>query len=289
MNRLTPLAVSLVFSLTIIALAFRLLVPTNKAIALSNSNVDTTHLNAGTLVFRGLPQYGGALVSYCSGILIAPQVFLTAGHCTDTFNGWLNEGLIQAAYVTFDTQLTQTSSLVEVVELVTDPEYYGGSQNPQGLTTGQATPDLGVVLLAAPASQTSAALPTANLLGSLHLKPDTPVTAVGYGLQSNDVHGYHSPFFTLTDDGGIRSAGSLAYRSLLPDLIHVTMLANQGNDNFCYGDSGGPDFVQINGQEQLVAVNVFVNGSKTCEEQGWLQRLDTPQARAFLGQYVTLP
>lgn len=284
MKRLTQLAVGLVFGLALVAFVVRVSVPTNITVALSNSSIDTTHLSVGTLVFRNLPSplpWGGTLVSDCSGILIAPQVFLTAGHCTAGFQAYLDLGRVQAVYVTFDTQLTQTSSLVDIVGLVTDPDYL----NPNVASVAN---DLGVVLLASPVSLPPAALPTADLLKSQHLKPGTPVTAVGYGLQSNDVHGYHSPGYTLTDDGGIRSSGILAYRALTPDFIHVTMLANQGNDNFCYGDSGGPDFVQINGREQLVAINARVF-SATCEEMAWLQRLDTPQARAFLGQYVTLP
>jgi 3-oxoacyl-[acyl-carrier-protein] synthase-3 len=39
---------------------------------------------------------------------------------------------------------------------------------------------------------------------------------------------------------------------------------------------------------RVVAINVVVN-SYACEEVAWLYRLDTRQARAFLGQFVALP
>jgi hypothetical protein len=78
------------------------------------------------------------------------------------------------------------------------------------------------------------------------------------------------------------------YRALTPAFIIFTGLANQGSDNVCFGDSGGPAFVQINDHEQLVALSVGVF-SASCEEGGSLYRLDTPQAWAFLSQYVNLP
>lgn len=268
----------IVRSLAILALIPQALTPMHSAFALDN--VDTTHLGVGTLVVRLL---SGELFPDCSGTLIAPQVFLTAGHCTDAVESWLNAGLIQTAYVSFDSPFTQSASLVNITDLVTHPDY-----SPAVYNINSDTHDLGVVLLATPVyDRPITRLPSASLLDSLPLKPGTPVTAVGYGIDSNDVHGAPSPGFGYTDTG-FRASGTLSYRALAPAFIMVTQLANQGSDNMCFGDSGGPDFVQVNGQEQLVAINVVVN-SYSCEEVAWLYRLDTPQARAFLGQYVALP
>lgn len=277
MKRLAQFPVGLVIGLVILTFVLQLLVPVNAAFAFAT--VDSTHLGVGTLVVRLL---NGELFWDCSGTLIAPQVFLTAGHCTSAVKSWLNRGLVQAAYVSFDTQFSQSASLVEVTDLVTHSDL-NLSYNING-----DTHDLGVVLLAVPVyDRPLTPLPTAGILDLLRLRPNTPVTAVGYGVDSNDVHGAPSPGFSYTDTG-TRASGSLSYRALTPAFIMVTQLANQGSDNICFGDSGGPDFIQINGQEQLVAINVVVN-SYSCEEVAWLYRLDTPQAQAFLGQYVALP
>ena len=277
MKRLTHLSVGPVIGLVILAFVLRLLVPVNDAFALAT--VDNTHLGVGTLVVRLLT---GELFWDCSGTLIAPQVFLTAGHCTSAVKSWLTGGLVQAAYVSFDTQFSQSASLVGVSDLVTHPDLN------LSYNLNSDTHDLGVVLLAAPIyDRPITPLPTAGLLDWLRLRPNTSVTAVGYGVDSNDVHGAPSPGFSYTDTG-IRASGALSYRALTRAFITVTQLSNQGSDNICFGDSGGPDFVQVNGREQLVAINVVVN-SYSCEQVAWLYRLDTPQARAFLGQFVALP
>jgi Trypsin len=251
--------------------------PIRNAFALNN--VDTTHLGVGILVDR---DFDGILWPDCSGILVAPQVFITAGHCTSALQLWLKEGLSKATYVSFDTQFTPNASLIDVAELITHPDF-----NPSYNITSD-THDLGVVLLATPVySQPVTRLPTADLLGSLRHHPYMAVTAAGYGVDSDDVHGAPSPGYNASFTG-FRDLGTLIYRALTPAYIMVTQLANQGSDNICFGDSGGPDFMQVNGQEQLVALNVVVN-SYSCEEVAWLYRLDTPQARSFLRQYVVLP
>ena len=271
------LSMAIVRVLTISLLAAMLLVPMHGAFGLGN--VDNTHPGVGLLIYR-LPS--GELSWVCSGILIAPQVFLTAGHCTNAVQSWLDRGLIRAVYVSFDSQFTQNASLVNVAGLVTHP----GVNLLYNINND--TNDLGVALLAEPVSDhPSTSLPTAGLLDALRLPPQTLVTAVGYGVDSNDVHGASSPGFSYTDTG-VRTSGVLLQRTLTPAFIMVTQLANQGSDNICFGDSGGPDFVQVNGREQLVALNVVVN-SYACEEVAWLYRLDTPQAQAFLGQFVVLP
>ena len=273
----TRFPLGIIHGLAILVFVWLLLVPMSNAFALTT--VDTTHLGVGTLVYR-LPD--GELGWVCSGVLIAPDVFLTAGHCTSLVEAWLSEGLIQAAYVSFDTQFTPNASLVAVTDLVTHPDLR------LSYNINSDTHDLGVVLLATPVlDRPITPLPTERLLDSLRLRPKTPVTAVGYGIDSNDAHGAPSPGFSYTDTG-FRASGVLSYRALTPAFITVTQLAKQGSDNMCFGDSGGPDYVQVNGQELLVAINVVVN-SYACEEVAWLYRLDTPPARAFLGQYVELP
>lgn len=277
MKRLTLLSIGITRGLTVLIFALLLLIPMHSAFGLSNE--DTTHLGVGTLVYR-LPS--GELGWICSGILIAPQVFLTAGHCTNPVELGLSQGIIQAVYVSFDSQFTQSAALVDVNKVVTHPDLN------LSYNINSDTHDLGVVLLATPVyDRPITSLPTAGLLDSLRLRPKTSVTAVGYGIDSNNRHGAPSPGFSYTDTG-IRTSGTLSYRALTRAFVTVTQLANQSSDNMCFGDSGGPDFMQVNGHEQLVAINVVVN-SYACEEVAWLYRLDTPQARAFLGQYVALP
>ncbi|HYU08880.1 MAG TPA: hypothetical protein VEK77_05810, partial [Gemmatimonadales bacterium] len=54
----------------------------------------------------------------------------------------------------------------------------------------------------------------------------------------------------------------------------------------CYGDSGGPKFLKGN---LNVIVATVTTGDYPCRATSWDYRTDTPNARAFLGQFVTLP
>jgi len=242
------------------------------------STVDTIHTGVGLIVVQfpdGNLWAGDAHGITCSGLLIAPKVFLTAGHCTRGLQSWLDQGFITAVYVTFETQFTPDALLVKANGVVTYPYSGMGSNDPH---------DLGVLLLNTPVTdRPSTPLPAVGLLDELHLSPQTLVTSVGYGMDTNNVHGHPTYTNTLT-----RSMGTLAYQSITPAYVNVSMLANQGYDNICFGDSGGPDFVQVNGVEQLIAINMSVN-STSCEQQGTLYRLDTPSAREFLSQFVALP
>lgn len=242
------------------------------------STVDTIHTGVGLIVVQfpnGNLWAGDAHGITCSGILIAPKVFLTSGHCTSGLQSWLDQGFITAVYITFETQFAPDALLVKTNSLVTYPYSGKGSNDPH---------DLGVLLLDTPVTdRPSTPLPAVGLLDELHLSPHTLVTSVGYGMDTNNVHGHPTYTNTLT-----RSTGTLAYQSITPAYVNVSMLANQDYDNICFGDSGGPDFVHVNGAEQLIAINMSVN-SASCEQQGTLYRLDTSSAREFLSQFVTLP
>jgi hypothetical protein len=95
---------------------------------------DTKHTNVGAMVVDW-PGYGPWQV--CSGTLINPRVFLTAGHCTD---GWEGTG-VETFWVNFDQDALNADTLLEVEEVITHPEYWWGpTSNPH---------DVGILILAA--------------------------------------------------------------------------------------------------------------------------------------------
>jgi hypothetical protein len=55
------------------------------------------------------------------------------------------------------------------------------------------------------------------------------------------------------------------------------------------GDSGGPHFLCAGAAETDVVVALTVTGDRWCRSTDKTYRLDTASARAFLGQFVTLP
>lgn len=204
----------------------------------------------------------------CSGTLVSPTVFVTAGHCTD-----LLESIgVEDVWVTFDPSFDAASPLIHGT-YHTHPLYGTGGQS--------NTYDLAVIVLDAPVSGiTPARLPTLNLLDELSLKQQR-FTAVGYGTVRNDkTKGPAS----LTSDG-MRRYADQSFRSLTKAWLNLSMNPSTGSGGTCYGDSGGPHFLAGTN----VVVSVTVTGDRFCRATDVTYRLDTPWARAFLGQFVTLP
>jgi secreted trypsin-like serine protease len=209
----------------------------------------------------------------CSGTLIAPDVFLTAGHCTS----FLESLGISEVWVTFDSQFTSSSALIHG-SFVTNPLFgfsgQGGASDPH---------DQAVVLLDEEASGiTPARLPTENMLNSLDLESET-FTAVGYGtVRTGKTKGPNAFFFDST-----RRYATQSFLSILPAWLNLSENPSTGSGGTCFGDSGGPHF--LGGVESNLEVSLTVTGDAVCRATDKTYRLDTPAARQFLGQYVTLP
>jgi hypothetical protein len=237
-------------SLLLLCTSLALMAPTSAGAVTSGTSDGNTHSNVGALV-ADLP--GSGLTVVCSGTLIAPTVFLTAGHCT--------AGLTAPVYVTFETTLDKDGWTLIPGTHETAPGFGHDRSDPR---------DLGVVLLDhAPAGIAPAQLASANTAESLN---GETVTNVGYGYYERQ-NGGGQPRF-LYD--GIRRASSSTVKSVTPSLIRT-------GSGVCYGDSGGPRFA---GQ---ILVAVTSSGDAACAGMSTGYRIDTPAARAFLEHFVTLP
>jgi hypothetical protein len=110
------------------------------------------------------------------------------------------------------------------------------------------------------------------------LPKGTPITSVGYGAQSVTVD--KGPTFHYAD---VRYAATGTLSTVTPNWLRASMNPTVGDGGTCYGDSGGPNFVG----DILAATTI--TGDFMCRATNVDYRLDTPSARAFLRQYVTLP
>jgi hypothetical protein len=168
------------------------------ALAITNGAPDTAHPAVGLLVADG-----GA-TPVCSGTLVAPTVFLTAGHCV------LGHDASTLA-VRFD------NGLVPATGAVIAPGY-------------PKTSDVAIVQLARPAGVAPAAIARSATLD--RIAKGASLTAVGYGYYDR-VTGGGQPRF-LYD--GVRRVVTSPLSVVQADWIKLS--SNDGG--VCFGDSGAP-------------------------------------------------
>jgi hypothetical protein len=122
-------------------------------------------------------------------------------------------------------------------------------------------------------------LPTLGQLDSL--PNDQPIVAVGYGAQAV-VQSQGGKSFQYAD---IRYVATGTFTTLTQVYLKASMNPSHGDGGTCYGDSGGPNFI---GDTNVIG-GTTITGDFYCRSTNVTYRLDTPVARSFLAQYVTLP
>jgi hypothetical protein len=207
--------------------------------------------------------------------LISPTLFLTASHCTR----FLEDQGISDVWVTFDSKFTQASTRIHGT-MHSNP-LYSHAQSDTG--------DIAVITLDTPVVNVDPVqLPSAGLLDQM--KADgtlnrTLFTSVGYGVQEPQ-----------TGPGGITNAfpmerwyASGEFNALSKTWLRLSQNQATGDGGTCSGDSGGPQFLGAGASETKTQVSITITGDPFCFATNVAYRLDTPQAREFLSQFVDLP
>ena len=232
------------------------------------------HPNVGTMVV----DIEGDKFSVCSGTLIAPDIFLTASHCTIFVETVLETDRV---WVSFDPVFDPATSTLLPGTTHTHPEF--GFSGPGGFSDAH---DIAVIELDAPAAGiTPAQLPTEGLLDGLtnkQLKRAT-FTAVGYGT----VRETRKMAWQSILDNNERRFGLQHALALRPFWLQLTMNEATGDAGTCFGDSGGPHF--LGGVSSNLLVSITVTGDRWCKATDTTYRVDTDSARDFLEDFVTLP
>lgn len=232
----------------------------------------------------------------CSGALISPKVFVTAGHCTFGANG---------AEIWFRSDLEP------------DPGAYGYPFDGEVSGTPYTMPghtdsswflyDLGVVILETPVNLASyPVLPTVDQLNDLGKgRNRSTVTAVGYGLQEfvegpycvgpedcdadppiyfdpkirSDKTRYQADLMVV-DSKGVGGLGN--FTGSTDELAGSFMVSGDAkHGGTCFGDSGGPMLMSVGNEQVLVGVNSF-GLNPNCAGVGGAFRVDQPTSLSFI-------
>lgn len=204
----------------------------------------------------------------CSGTLVSPTIFLTAGHCT--------EPPAAHAEIWFQDDLEPTPSIFGYP--------YDGQVGGTPYTHPQYNPDafylhdLGVVVLDEPMNMPAyGALPTLGQLNRLKTRrglQDVTFTAVGYGMQ-----------MSFPDAASWKNQAFRTRMVAYPRLIQINgglvgdyslLLSNNAyTGGTCFGDSGGPNFLGSGPSETRVIAGVTSFGlNGNCAGTGGVYRID---------------
>ena len=221
----------------------------------------------------------GEFMHRCSGSLLSPTIFLTAGHCTDSATSariWFHQDVGSQYDVVNDIADPRTGYPYYCVEndplcVESDELYNRGFDDFAGFPD---TNDVGIIVLAEPITFTThfAVLAEPGSLDYLATNDrrgaGPAVTFSGYGV--SDIRPAQLSFRERLMATGfivnVRNQNTAGYN------LQVSTNVGGGGGGTCFGDSGGP--ILWDDTDIVLAVNSFViNGN--CAGLGFGYRVDT--------------
>lgn len=278
-------------TIVLVALAI-LVVP---ALAITNNWVeDFDHPFVGLVVYYDAD---GEFLWRCSGSLISPTKFVTAGHCSDTGEGAVSARVYfqQDAGLNYDpaTQVDPVSGYPDYCApgtlgtlcATSDELYNYGFANFAGFPN---THDAGLVILDQPIMLSEyGELPQPGALDGLDKArgtKDTLFTVSGYGLSYRT--NANSPVPNISFRSRLMGFSTLVnLRSSYTDGYNLQTQGNgDGRAGTCSGDSGGPVFLGDQDSNVIVAVTSFGLNSM-CRGTDYAYRIDRPEVLEWINSH----
>lgn len=248
------------------------------AITWGQEDTNSDYPNVGSIM--ALWNDGTTYLQWCSGTLIHPRAFLTAGHCVYSMQAYAAAGLVLGFWVTFDFDASIAAEYIPVADAILHPDYL---TPPPSL---RHWPDVGVLILAdAVTGITPATLPYEGLLKELKrahlLTSKTKILTVGYGTLLD----FPPPEVVSPDDLHRRYAYS-EFRGLLKSWLLVNQNPSAGNGGTGYGDSGGPAFWVDPQDQSLILVGTTSYGDPNLIATTFFQRTDIARTLGFINAVI---
>lgn len=279
-------------TLTLLALAVGLLAlgRTPAGAITGNYQADNVHTYVALIAFY---DDHDVFTHRCSGSLITPSVFLTAGHCTDAATGATNARLWfqQDAGADFDPATgTPAKSGYPVASDVTSHHLFNFGFEESNRSAD--THDAGLVILDKPIAvgdegyvgglASLASVGSLDRLATRRGQQEVTFTASGYGLTLSN------PVKTISFRSRLMATERLVnLRSNLTDGFNIQLTASPGNGRggTCGGDSGGP--LLYDSTNTIVAVNSF-GLNEWCRGVDFMFRVDQAAVQNWIRDTIGL-
>ena len=256
---------------------------------------DFEHPFVGLAVFYDA---NGEFLWRCSGTLLSPTVFLTAGHCADTRGGAVTARVYfqQDAGAHYDpaTELDPVTGYPDTCAAGTEGTTCATSHQIYnydftGRLTLPNTHDVGLLILDQPISLTEygqlAPVGTLDSLATRRGKQSTVFTMSGYGLTYKP--NARAPLAAISFRERLMAESTLVnLNSALNDGFNLQTQGNgDGRGGTCNGDSGGPVFLGPYSSNLVVAVTSF--GLNTlCRGTDFAYRVDTADVQDWIAATI---
>lgn len=229
------------------------------ASAITYGTPDTTHAYVGAWVVLN-PD--GTIFGWCSGSLVGPRVFLTAGHCGELAALFP----LSQMFVTFAADPLDRKQWRPVASFAVEPGYVANMADPH---------DVAVVILAKPVHGIAPGnlAPSAGYLDELAatrmlIPHTTTFEVVGYGWDQN------------LQPTNLRESVMEGFLALEPAWLSNSENVDLGFGGGCLGDSGGP-VLFTSGTVQYI-VSLVSSGDTFCRSLDKSYRVDTAESLSFI-------
>ena len=209
----------------------------------------------------------------CSGTLISPTVYVTAGHCTEApaakaaiwFDEDVESGIPENGYPFVGDVAGTTHTYTDYI-----PEAFYFA-------------DLGVVVLDTPYERDEyAELPTEGYVDGIGKgRRNAAVTVVGYGLQKVNPVFVQAERVRLRADVMIVDTNGVAGIGNIPGSNSMVLSGDAKHGGTCFGDSGGPT---LRGNVLLAVTSFGLNGN--CAGIGGVYRIDDAPQLEFINGFL---